>query len=65
MTDPKIKLLFTRAQLIGMERCPDCGWHPETQGHLPECPTHPSDAPDPPTVRTPTKKPARRKQERK
>ena len=37
MTDPRIRLLFTRAQLIGMGRCPDCGWHPKTQGHHPHC----------------------------
>lgn len=37
MTDPRIRLLFTRAQLIGMGRCPDCGWHPKTQGHHPDC----------------------------
>lgn len=39
MTDPKIRLLFTRAQLIGMRRCAECGWHEPTQGHHPECPT--------------------------
>lgn len=39
MTDPNITLLFTRAQLIGMRRCPDCGWHPKTQNHHPHCPT--------------------------
>lgn len=39
MTDPKIRLLFTRAQLIAMKRCPDCGWHPPTQSHHPDCPT--------------------------
>ncbi|UVK59456.1 hypothetical protein SEA_VENTI_59 [Mycobacterium phage Venti] len=21
-----------------MQRCPDCGWHPKTQGHHPDCP---------------------------
>lgn len=24
--------------LIAMRRCPDCGWHPETMGHHPDCP---------------------------
>ncbi|WP_301121098.1 hypothetical protein [Mycolicibacterium fortuitum] len=47
MTDPKIRLLFTRAELIGMGRCPDCGWHPKTQGHHPECPTWDEDQPAP------------------
>ncbi|PQM45685.1 hypothetical protein C1Y40_04129 [Mycobacterium talmoniae] len=39
MTDPRIRLLFTRAQLVAMKRCPDCGWHPPTQGHHDDCPT--------------------------
>jgi hypothetical protein len=39
MSDQKIRLLFTRAQLIAMKRCADCGWHPPTQGHHPDCPT--------------------------
>lgn len=39
VTDPKIRLLFTRAELISMKRCPDCGWSPREQGHHPDCPT--------------------------
>lgn len=53
MTDPKIRLLFTRAELIAMKRCPECGWHPKTQGHHPECPTWDESATEPaPTTRT-------------
>ncbi|MBP3087016.1 hypothetical protein [Mycolicibacterium fortuitum] len=52
MTDPKIRLLFTRAQLIGMGRCPDCGWHPKTQGHHPECPTWDESTEPAPATRT-------------
>lgn len=39
MADPRIRLLYTRAELIGMGRCADCGWHEPTQSHHPECPT--------------------------
>lgn len=39
VTDPRIRLLYTRAELIGMGRCADCGWHEPTQGHHNECPT--------------------------
>jgi len=46
MTDPRIRLLFTRAQLIGMGRCPDCGCHPATQGHKTECPSRRAEEPD-------------------
>lgn len=52
MTDPKIRLLFTRAQLIAMKRCADCGWHPKTQGHHPECPTWDESTEPAPTTRT-------------
>lgn len=57
MTDPKIRLLFTRAQLIAMRRCADCGWHPPTQGHHPDCPTWDTepDAPQPSTQRDMTR----------
>lgn len=40
MSDPRIRLLFSRRELIAMQRCPDCGWHPKTQGHHPDCPTN-------------------------
>ncbi|AEL19993.1 hypothetical protein SEA_TAPIOCA_61 [Mycobacterium phage Tapioca] len=43
MTDPKIWLPFSRRELIAMQRCPDCGWHPKTQGHHPDCPTNNAD----------------------
>lgn len=33
------RLLFTRAELTALRRCPDCGWHEATQGHHPNCPT--------------------------
>lgn len=36
---PDIWLPFSRRELIGMKRCPDCGCHPATQGHKTECPT--------------------------
>ncbi|UVT31514.1 hypothetical protein SEA_SEJANUS_83 [Mycobacterium phage Sejanus] len=52
MTDPKIKLLFTRAELIAMGRCELCGWHPKTQGHHPECPTGDDGTEPAPTTRT-------------
>ncbi|AWH14470.1 hypothetical protein HWB60_gp074 [Mycobacterium phage TChen] len=38
MSDPRIRLLFSRRELIAMQRCPDCGWHPKTQFHHPDCP---------------------------
>ena len=38
------RLLFTRAELIGYKRCPDCSWHPPTQGHHEACPTRQEDA---------------------
>ena len=41
MTDPKIRLLLTPAQLKAMGRCEHCGWHERTQGHHPSCPTLP------------------------
>lgn len=34
----EVRSLFTRREAISRRRCPDCGWHPETQGHHPECP---------------------------
>ncbi|AUX82007.1 hypothetical protein SEA_FRANKIE_81 [Mycobacterium phage Frankie] len=39
MTDPKIWLPFSRPELIRRGRCPDCGCHPNKQGHKDECPT--------------------------
>jgi hypothetical protein len=33
------RLLFTRAELLALGRCPRCGWHPKTQGHHWACPT--------------------------
>lgn len=39
VTDPKIRLLFTRPELAVMGRCVECGWHEPTQGHHPDCPT--------------------------
>ena len=38
MTDPRIRLLYTRAELIGLGRCADCGWSVPEQGHHSECP---------------------------
>jgi len=38
MTDPKIRVLFSEAQLRSFGRCTGCGWHPPTQGHHPDCP---------------------------
>ncbi|AOT25814.1 hypothetical protein SEA_TORTELLINI_69 [Mycobacterium phage Tortellini] len=38
MTDPKIWLPFSRAELIRRGRCTGCGCHPK-QGHKPECPS--------------------------
>ncbi|QBP31766.1 hypothetical protein SEA_PIPER2020_87 [Mycobacterium phage Piper2020] len=38
MTESKIWLPFSRAELIRRGRCPDCGWHPKTQFHHPNCP---------------------------
>ena len=40
MTDPRIRLLYSRRELIAMGRCPDCGWHPPAQGHHQACPTN-------------------------
>lgn len=37
MTDPRIRLLFTPAELAAMGRCETCGWAPEQQGHHPDC----------------------------
>lgn len=34
---PDTWLPYTRRELIGMGRCPDCGCHPEKQGHKPDC----------------------------
>ncbi|AVP42391.1 hypothetical protein SEA_MISHA28_83 [Mycobacterium phage Misha28] len=39
MTESKIWLPFSRAELIRRGRCPDCGCHPDKQGHKPDCPT--------------------------
>lgn len=36
-----IWLPYSRAQLIAIKRCPDCGFHPPTQGHNPRCPSNP------------------------
>lgn len=41
MTEQKRFLPYPRRDLIAMGRCPDCGFHPETQGHNTDCPTHP------------------------
>lgn len=35
-----IWLPYSRAKLIAIKRCPDCGCHPPTQGHNPKCPTN-------------------------
>ena len=35
MMEPR---LFTRAELLALGRCPECGWHPRTQGHQRACP---------------------------
>ena len=40
MTDPGIRLLFTRAELIALKRCELCGWDPKTQNHHPNCERH-------------------------
>lgn len=34
-----IWLPYPRNVLIGLRRCPDCGCHPEKQGHNPRCAT--------------------------
>lgn len=39
MTDPGIRLLLTPEQLRELDRCTECGWHPPTQNHHPNCPT--------------------------
>lgn len=33
-----IRILFTEAELIALNRCIHCGWSPRQQGHHPECP---------------------------
>lgn len=43
MTDPKIRVLFTEQQIKSWGRCPDCGWHPPTQGHHADC-AHPAES---------------------
>lgn len=43
----KLWLPYPRRHLIAIHRCPDCGWHPETQGHHPDCPA-PVEAAEPP-----------------
>ncbi|AGT12483.1 hypothetical protein HAMULUS_74 [Mycobacterium phage Hamulus] len=40
MSDPRIRLLFSRRELIAMGRCELCGWHPKTQNHHPDCPRY-------------------------
>ncbi|AER48440.1 hypothetical protein CM06_gp63 [Mycobacterium phage Babsiella] len=40
MSDPRIRLLFSPEELERRGRCRHCGWHPPTQGHLPDCPNH-------------------------
>lgn len=42
MSDPRIRLLFTEAELAQLGRCPHCGWHPPTQGHHPDCTEEPA-----------------------
>jgi hypothetical protein len=37
MSDPRIRLLFTPAELAALGRCTECGWHEPTQGHHPHC----------------------------
>lgn len=37
MTDPRITALFTPEQLRAAGLCTECGWHPKTQGHSPDC----------------------------
>lgn len=40
MTDPRILLLFTPAELAALGRCQHCGWHAATQGHHTDCTHH-------------------------
>ena len=37
-TEPVGRLAFTPPS--GPDRCPECGWHTETQGHKPDCPAN-------------------------
>lgn len=37
MSDPRMTSLFTPEQLRAAGRCTECGWHPPTQGHNPDC----------------------------
>lgn len=37
MTDRRLRLLFMPDELRKLGRCPECGWHPPTQGHDPDC----------------------------
>jgi hypothetical protein len=40
MTRPRI---FTRAECVGMRRCPDCQMHLLHQGHTDDCPNKETD----------------------
>lgn len=62
MPKPKLWLPYkSRRYLISIQRCPDCGWHPKTQGHHPDCPTAPSDS----TVQNRSKPAAQHQQEKR
>lgn len=36
-------LPFPRRELVARNRCPDCGFHPATQGHRDGCPNREED----------------------